>query len=127
MHTQVQSTRSSAAAGFSLRYAAKIYVCALLLTGPSFACVQAKCRLTEKRAFFGREAIVLVAGFFADGAYANKPKVIAKYAQWAVRGNGPALFGKPTPITCVVGKGAAGYMVSRRVHLSVPTATNNVI
>ena len=39
-----------------------------------------------------------MSNFFKDNAYVNNPKAIADYAQWAIRGNGPALFGKPTPI-----------------------------
>ncbi|KAH9996357.1 hypothetical protein BJV77DRAFT_960725 [Russula vinacea] len=45
-----------------------------------------------------------------NNAYANNPKAIADYAQWAIRGNGPALFGKPTPMDCKVSKGADGYI-----------------
>jgi hypothetical protein len=67
-----------------------------------------------------------VADFFRD-TYANNPKAIAKYAQWAIRGNGPALFGKPTPVDCEVSKGDMGYMVSIRNHLNVRTAVDNDI
>ncbi|KAF8496859.1 hypothetical protein F5888DRAFT_1634872 [Russula emetica] len=70
----------------------------------------AKGRLHEKRAFFGREAIKIVSDFFKDDAYANKPKATAKYAKWAIRGNGPALFGKPTPVECMIPKGTNGYV-----------------
>jgi hypothetical protein len=54
-----------------------------------------------------------VTEFFNGSAYANKPKAIAKYSKWAIRGNGPALFRKPTPLECVVAKGERGYVVSR--------------
>ncbi|KAI0245201.1 hypothetical protein BJV78DRAFT_1140472, partial [Lactifluus subvellereus] len=67
--------------------------------------------INMRRTFFGREGIKIVADFFTkDEAYANKPKAIAKYAQWAVRGNGPALFSKPMPMGCVIDKGADGYI-----------------
>ncbi|KAF8486342.1 hypothetical protein DFH94DRAFT_614452, partial [Russula ochroleuca] len=46
------------------------------------------CRLHEKRAFFSQEAIKIVLEFFNNNAYANNPKAIADYAQWAVRVNG---------------------------------------
>ncbi|KAF8495421.1 hypothetical protein F5888DRAFT_1635496 [Russula emetica] len=72
--------------------------------------VMAKGRLHEKRAFFGREAIKIVSDFFKDDAYANKPKATAKYAKWAIRGNGPALFGKPTPVECMIPEGTNGYV-----------------
>ncbi|KAF8488710.1 hypothetical protein F5888DRAFT_1809460 [Russula emetica] len=72
--------------------------------------VMAKGRLHEKKAFFGREAIKTVSDFFKDDAYANKPKATAKYAKWAIRGNGPALFGKPTPVECMIPKGTNGYV-----------------
>ncbi|KAF8487899.1 hypothetical protein F5888DRAFT_1639644 [Russula emetica] len=72
--------------------------------------VMAKGRLHEKRAFFDREAIKIVSDFFKDDAYANKPKATVKYAKWAIRGNGPALFGKPTPVECMIPKGTNGYV-----------------
>jgi hypothetical protein len=53
-----------------------------------------------------------VTDFFNGNPYAGKPKAIAKYAKWAIRGNGPALFRKPTPIECVAAKGERGYVVS---------------
>jgi hypothetical protein len=67
--------------------------------------------LNEKRTFFGQEAIKIVTNFFKDEAYANKPKVIAKYALWATRGNGPALFSKLTPLGYITVKGSNGYIV----------------
>jgi hypothetical protein len=87
--------------------------------------VQAKSRLNEKRAFFGREAIKIVTDFFNGNNYANKPNAIAKFAKWAIRGNGPALFGKPTPIGCVRLKGSDGYIVRFLHHLYVPLTSVN--
>ncbi|KAI0244949.1 hypothetical protein BJV78DRAFT_1092706, partial [Lactifluus subvellereus] len=63
-----------------------------------------------KRSFFGRQGIKIVAEFFKDEAYANKPKAIAKYTLWATRGDGPALFGIPTPINCNLNKGDDRYI-----------------
>jgi hypothetical protein len=74
--------------------------------------LQSRDRLNEKRTFFGHKAIKLVSDFFKGETYLNKPKAIAKYAAWAVRGNGPALFGKPTPLSCTVPRGSEGYIVS---------------
>lgn len=37
--------------------------------------------------------------------------MIAKYALWATRGDGPAIFGKPTPMDCTALKGTEDYMV----------------
>jgi hypothetical protein len=67
-----------------------------------------------------------VTDFFNGDNYANKPKAIAKFAKWAIRGNGPALFGKPTPIKCVDPKGTDGYIVRFLHYLNVPlTSVNN--
>jgi len=54
----------------------------------------------------------IVTEFFKDEAYAGKPKEIAKYALWATRGNGPAIFGIPTPRTCTAARGEDDYIVS---------------
>jgi hypothetical protein len=53
-----------------------------------------------------------VAEFFKDEGYANRPKDIARYARWAIRGDGPGLFGIPTPIGCIVDKDHDDYIVS---------------
>jgi hypothetical protein len=53
--------------------------------------------------------------YFKRKEYANNPKEIAKYACWATRGNGPAIFGIPTPISCTVGKAHKNYIVSLRL------------
>jgi hypothetical protein len=66
-----------------------------------------------------------VTDFFDDDSYANKPKAIAKYAKWAIRGNGPALFSKPTPIGCKESKGAKGYIVRILERLNVPLTSVN--
>jgi hypothetical protein len=67
-----------------------------------------------------------VSDFFKDDAYANKPKATAKYAKWAIRGNGPALFGKPTPVECMIPKGTNGYVVRFLYYLNGPlTFINN--
>jgi hypothetical protein len=41
--------------------------------------------------------------------------MIARYAVWAIRGNGIALFSNPTPIDCIVDKGHDDYIVSFRL------------
>jgi hypothetical protein len=75
--------------------------------------------------FFGREAIKIVTDFFKDDIYTSKPKATVKYAKWAVRGNGPALFGKLTPIECTVPKGTDGYIVRFLHHLNDPLMSIN--
>ena len=50
-------------------------------------------------------------GFFKGDSYADKPKAIAKYVKWAVKGNGPGLFSEPTPMECMVPKDTSGYIV----------------
>jgi hypothetical protein len=88
--------------------------------------MQAKGRLNEKRSFFGREAVKIITEFFNGAGYANKPKAIAKYARWAVRGDGPGLFSEPTPIECVVPKGTNGYIVCFLRLSNVPLPINDV-
>jgi len=75
--------------------------------------------LNEKRTFFGLEGIKIVTEFFKGEKYANNPNAIARYAKWAVRGNGPALYGKPTPRDCVIKKGTDGYIVCFQFSLQV--------
>lgn len=88
--------------------------------------IQAKGHLHEKRAFFGREAIKIVSDFFKGETYINKPKATAKYVKWAIRGNGPALFSKPTPIECMDPNGTDNYIVRSLHHSNVPlTFINN--
>jgi hypothetical protein len=72
-------------------------------------------RLNEKRTYFGCEAIRVVRRYFDAEKYKNHPGLIARYAQWAVRKDGPAIFETPTPIDCVVDKKSPGYIVSLRV------------
>ena len=44
--------------------------------------------------------------------YNKQPKRIEKYAQWALRDNGPGVWEIPTPVDCVVDKKDPGYIVS---------------
>jgi hypothetical protein len=75
-------------------------------------------RLNEKRTYFGCAAIRVVRKYFDTEKYKNQPKLIARYAQWAMQRNGPAIFETPTPIDCVVPRGSPGYIVSLRCNLS---------
>jgi hypothetical protein len=83
-----------------------------------------KDRLNEKRSFFGRQGIKIIADFFKDEPYSNKPKEIAKYARWATRGDGPAIFSIPTPISCTMDKDHHEYIVSFHVLWSFQLAPN---
>lgn len=73
---------------------------------------QAIDRLNEKRGWFGSEALKNVIKFFEQKEYANNPATIAKYARWAIRGDGPALYSNPTPEDCILGSDQPGYIVS---------------
>jgi hypothetical protein len=101
----------------------KIFV---MVSVPSFTFFQVtdiylgKGSTQRKRSFFGLKAIKIVAEFFRDKAYANRPNEIAKYALWAMRGDGPAIYGILAPIECTDNT-AANYVVSFpffAVHLS---------
>lgn len=75
--------------------------------------LQATDRLNEKRAWFGSEAFRLVDRFFQEKDYVNNPSKISQYAQWATRGDGPALYSTPTPMACTVSDSDPKYIVSR--------------
>jgi hypothetical protein len=74
-------------------------------------CYQARDRLYEKRAYFGREAIKIVSIFFQADKYAGSRKAISTYAQWAGQSDGPGVWGKPTPIDCTVPEDDSDYIV----------------
>ncbi|KIM80299.1 hypothetical protein PILCRDRAFT_49899, partial [Piloderma croceum F 1598] len=73
----------------------------------------ARDRINEKRTYFGRQSIKIVTAFFATEPYANKPKVIAKYAKWATRKDGPGVWRVPTPIDCVVPSESPDYIAPK--------------
>ncbi|KAJ7871546.1 hypothetical protein B0H13DRAFT_2554441 [Mycena leptocephala] len=59
--------------------------------------VTAMARLSDKRHLIGSQTVKLVDAFFDTVEYINKPKKIAKYANWAIDDNGPAWYERPTP------------------------------
>lgn len=74
------------------------------LRTPSSQCLhdvhfEARDRLNDKRSWIGRQAVKIVKELFNSPDYVDNPTAIAEYAQYATRVDGPALFGKPTPIT----------------------------
>lgn len=73
---------------------------------------QATDRLNEKQAWFGSEAFRLVDNFFQEKDHINNPSKISQYAQWATRGDGPALYLTPTPMACTVSDSDPTYVVS---------------
>ena len=61
---------------------------------------------------------MLVKDFFEGDKYAGNRKAITKYAEWATRSNGPGIWGKPTPINCVVDDSSPEYIVSHLLFTS---------
>ncbi|KII86161.1 hypothetical protein PLICRDRAFT_143741 [Plicaturopsis crispa FD-325 SS-3] len=60
----------------------------------------AKDRVNDKRCWFGRRAIAILEKLFKTAEYNGKPSKIAAYAQYATRGDGPAIYGIPAPFHC---------------------------
>ena len=76
--------------------------------------IQAIDRLNELRSKFGSRAIKAVDKWFTtpNTPYYQNPTEIARYARWAVRKDGPAIFAMPTPEDCTVPKEHPKYVVS---------------
>lgn len=49
--------------------------------------------------------------FFQGPDYVNNPYMVAKYAQWATCGDGPALYSSPTPMACTAHHNDSNYIV----------------
>ncbi|KAJ7932276.1 hypothetical protein B0H13DRAFT_1857110 [Mycena leptocephala] len=69
--------------------------------------VTAMARLGDKRHLIGVQTAKLVDAFFSTVEYADKPKKIAKYANYAIEDNGPAWYEEPAPRGLV--HGVPGY------------------
>ncbi|KAJ7830856.1 hypothetical protein B0H13DRAFT_1915718 [Mycena leptocephala] len=69
--------------------------------------VTAMARLSDKRHLIGVQTAKLVDAFFSTVEYADKPKKIAKYANYAIEDNGPAWYEEPAPRGLV--HGVPGY------------------
>jgi hypothetical protein len=48
---------------------------------------------------------------FAQVQFENKPKMIAKYAKWAMRKDGPMVWQTPTPVKCIFESSNPDYIV----------------
>ncbi|KAJ7811967.1 hypothetical protein B0H13DRAFT_2471868 [Mycena leptocephala] len=76
--------------------------------------VTAMARLSDKRHLIGSQTVKLVDAFFDTVEYINKPKKIAKYANWAIDDNGPAWYERPTPRGLV--HGVPGFIPTHRIR-----------
>ena len=73
--------------------------------------IQAIDRLNDKRSCFGSRALKAVEEFFNTPDFIGKPAQIKRYAEWAIRGDGPAVYGTPTPCEPVVAVDHPSYQV----------------
>lgn len=71
---------------------------------------QTKDRLNEKRSSFGMRGKSVPDAFLATADYIGNPKQIAKYAKYALRDDGPNIWGTPAPQG--LRRGEPGYTVS---------------
>ncbi|KAH9992963.1 hypothetical protein BJV74DRAFT_713691, partial [Russula compacta] len=67
-------------------------------------------KIYTMRTYFRRESISIVAAYFKGDTYAGNRKAISEYAKWAGRGDGPSVFGIPTPIDCTVAEDHPDYI-----------------
>ena len=68
--------------------------------------------MNDRRTYFGRQALKIMTQFFETEPYKDNPKAIAKYARWAIKADGPAIWETPTPINCTVPPTHPDYIVS---------------
>ncbi|KAH9959509.1 hypothetical protein BGW80DRAFT_1256435 [Lactifluus volemus] len=78
----------------------------------------AKNRINDKRAYFGRQAIKVVATHFNSPEFAGNHVAIAKYASWATRHNGPGIWKVPTPVDCTYPEDSIYYIKPREIFQS---------
>ncbi|KAJ6609184.1 hypothetical protein B0H10DRAFT_1668019, partial [Mycena sp. CBHHK59/15] len=78
----------------------------------------AKDRLNDKHSFFGRRGETVVAAKFLTEEFIGNPKKIGKYAKYALRDDGPGIWGTPTPAN--VKRGEPGYTEPEGVFTADP-------
>ena len=83
-----------------------------------------KDQINEKCSFFGSQAIKNITDFFKGDQFQNDPTKIAKYAMWALRTDGPAVWEIPTPIDCLFPNMLSCYIV--HIHPYIYTLAHPV-
>ncbi|KAF8059057.1 hypothetical protein FPV67DRAFT_1521078, partial [Lyophyllum atratum] len=82
--------------------------------------------LGEKVSKLGSRALSIVNAHFEKDEYTRDPAARKAYLSWAMRADGPAIWGIPTPQTCNLKKGDDGYMAPDDIfeaYFVVETAT----
>jgi hypothetical protein len=75
---------------------------------------QAINRVNEKRSLFGSKTMKVIDSFFSHPDYNGNTTKISEYATWAIRDNGPAVWGTPTPMNIKGPPGSKGFKVCLR-------------
>ncbi|KAJ7080031.1 hypothetical protein B0H15DRAFT_804274 [Mycena belliarum] len=66
-----------------------------------------KDRINDKRSYFGRRAQAVIDIYMQGEEFLGKPKKVARYAKYALRDDGPSIWGIPAPAG--IKKGEPGY------------------
>lgn len=70
---------------------------------------QVKDRMNSRRSLFGTRGQTVVDNYFQTKEFQGNPKLVAKYAKWALRDDGAGIWGKPSPMG--IKRGEPGYTV----------------
>jgi len=86
-------------------------------------------QVKTKKSNIGRIILGDVKALFQQPEFEDAAKVKA-YARWAIRGDGPGFYAKPTPMECTLQRNDPKYIVRRphfqldyKRHLPMPLAT----
>ncbi|KAJ6475940.1 hypothetical protein C8R47DRAFT_1141820 [Mycena vitilis] len=79
--------------------------------------IKTKDRINDKRSYFGKRPQSNVDALFAGPDFIGNPKKIAKYAKWALRDDGPGIWGTPSPQG--LKRGDTGYTEPDGIFISV--------
>ncbi|KAJ7446242.1 hypothetical protein B0H11DRAFT_2421105 [Mycena galericulata] len=78
--------------------------------------LKAKDRINDRRSFFGKRGLAVVDAFFQQKEFVGNTKMIARYAKYALRDDGPCIWGTPAPAG--VKRGEPGYTTPEDVFTS---------
>ncbi|KAJ7021281.1 hypothetical protein C8F04DRAFT_1241431 [Mycena alexandri] len=73
-------------------------------------CSRIVSRVRERRSLMVQAGVNVVDAFFQTKEYIGNPVAIREYARYAIRGNGPAFWKEPTPLSSPRNAKAPGYI-----------------